>query len=58
MVAVFLPSQPAFLDTIDLFRGHVGQSHAKEAIENRTTELWNQALSNESSVTEQDCRDF
>jgi hypothetical protein len=58
LVAVFLPSQPAFLDTIDLFRGHLGQSQAKEAIEDRTTELWNQGVADRNAVTEQDCRDI
>lgn len=57
LVKVFLPSQPAFLDTIDLFRGHLKQSQAKEALELKTTELWNSGVANPGSVSEQDCRE-
>lgn len=57
MVKVFLPSQPAFLDTIDLFRGHLKQSQAKEALELKTTALWNQGVADRGSVTEQNCRE-
>lgn len=58
LVKVFLPSQPAFLDTIDLFRGHLKQSQAKEALELKTTELWNNDVKNSSSVSEHDCREI
>jgi len=57
LVKVFLPSQPAFLDTIDLFRGHLRQSRAKEALEQKTTDLWNNGVANPGSVSEQDCRE-
>ena len=57
LVKVFLPSQPAFLDTIDLFRGHLKQSQAKEALELKTTDLWNQGVANPDSVSEHDCRE-
>jgi hypothetical protein len=56
LVNVFLPSQPAFLDTIDLFRGHLRQSQAKEAQELKTTDLWNRGVAT-GSVSEQDCRE-
>jgi hypothetical protein len=57
LVKVFLPSQPAFLDTIDLFRGHLKQSQAKEALELKTTDLWNYGVANPGLVSEQDCRE-
>lgn len=57
LVKVFLPSQAAFLDTIDLFRGHLKQSQAKEALELKTTDLWNNGVANPGSVSEQDCRE-
>lgn len=57
LVKVFLPSQPAFLDTIDLFRGHLKQSQAKEALELKTTDLWNQGVANPDSLSEHDCRE-
>jgi hypothetical protein len=57
LIVVFLPSQPAFLDTIDLFRGHLQQSEAKGAIEIRTTDLWNRGVGDASAVTEQACRE-
>ena len=57
LVKVFLPSQPAFLDTIDLFRGHLKQSQAKEALERKTTDLWNEGVADADSVSEPDCRE-
>lgn len=56
LVQVFLPSQPAFLDTIDLFRGHLGLSKAKEDLEIQTTNLWDQDAITPGSVTGLDCR--
>lgn len=58
LVKVFLPSQPAFLDTIDLHRGHLRLAKAKEALEVQTTDLWNSGVQSRGSVTEQDCREI
>ena len=57
LIKVFLPSQPAFLDTLDLVRGHSAQSKAKDALVQETTALWNRGVLDLSSVSEQDCRD-
>lgn len=57
LVIVFLPSQPAFLDTVDLFRGHLRIAREKQAIEEQTTRLWNAGTTTPGSVTEQDCRE-
>jgi len=57
LITVFLPSQPAFLDTIDLVRGHLQQSKAKAALEEKTTDLWNRGAEQAASVTEQGCRE-
>lgn len=57
LVIVFLPSQPAFLDTSDLFRGHLRLARDKEAVEVQTTNLWNAETISPGSVTEQDCRE-
>lgn len=58
LVKVFLPSQPAFLDTVDLFRGHHGLSLEKESLENDITALWEKGVGNLVDVTKQDCRKF
>jgi len=57
LVTVFLPSQPAFLDTIDLFKGHLGMARDKEALEVQTTKLWERGSTSLASVTAQDCRE-
>ena len=57
LIIVFLPSQPAFLDTIDLFRGHIGVAREKERLEIQTTKLWNEGTKNLDSITEEDCRE-
>ena len=58
LVKVFLPSQPAFLDTVDLFLGHRNLSLEKEALENDITALWEKGVSNPADVTRKDCRKF
>jgi hypothetical protein len=57
LITVFLPSQPAFLDTIDLVRGHLQQSKAKAALEEKTTDVWRKGIEQPGSVTGQDCRE-
>ena len=57
LVTVFLPSQPAFLDTIDLFKGHLGMARDKEALEVQTTKLWERGSNSLGSVTAEDCRE-
>ena len=57
LVIVFLPSQPAFLDTIDLFKGHLRTARDKEALESQATKLWERGSSPLGVVTAQDCRE-
>jgi hypothetical protein len=58
LVIVFLPSQPAFLDTVDLLRGHLRLANAKKALEEQTTALWTRGVQSPGLVTQQDCRDI
>jgi hypothetical protein len=57
LITVFLPSQPAFLDTIDLFKGHLGMARDKQALEDQTTKLWETGSQSLELVTAQDCRE-
>ena len=57
LVTIFLPSQPAFLDTADLFRGHRRLSGEKGTLEHRIDALWSSGIKNLESVTGQHCRE-
>ena len=56
LVGVFLPSQPAFLDTIDLYRSHLRQSSERATVEGATDGLWVRGISSPGAVTAEDCR--
>ncbi len=56
LIKLFLPSQPAFLDTIDLARSHLRQSADKQTIELQADALWDQGCRTPGSVTSADCR--
>jgi hypothetical protein len=56
LIMVFLPSQPAFLDAIDLYRGHLALSKEKEALEIEATNLLDLSLKTPGLVTALDCR--
>jgi len=56
LIRLFLPSQPAFLDTIDLARSHLRQSADKRTIEQQADALWEQGCREPGSVAPADCR--
>ena len=56
LIKLFLPSQPAFLDTIELSRSHLRQSADKQAIEQQADALWEKGCRRPTSVTAADCR--
>jgi SMODS-associating 4TM effector domain len=58
LLKLFLPSQPAFLDTIDLARTHFRQSSDKHAVETAADSLWDAGIHNPAAVTADDCRDL
>jgi hypothetical protein len=56
LISLFLPSQPAFLDTIELSRSHLRRSAGKQAIEQQADALWEKGCRRPASVTAADCR--
>lgn len=56
LISLFLPSQPAFLDAIELSRSHLRQSADKQAIEQQADALWEKGCRKPTSVTAADCR--
>lgn len=56
LINLFLPSQPAFLEAIELSRSHLRQSADKQSIERQADALWEKGCRRSSSVTEADCR--
>lgn len=56
LIKLFLPSQPAFLDAIELIRSHTSAGRQKARIEHMTDELWDRGVRNPSIVTVGDCR--
>jgi hypothetical protein len=56
LVKIFLPSQPAFLDTADLFLSHLNRSHDKERLEHNIDELFATGAIDLSRVSAEDCR--
>jgi hypothetical protein len=56
LISLFLPSQPAFLDTIELSRSNQRQSADKQAIEQQADAMWQKGCRKAASVTAADCR--
>jgi len=56
LLRLFLPSQPVFLDTIDLFVRHREQSSAKEAVEGAATSLWAKGVGDPGTIGPDACR--
>jgi hypothetical protein len=56
LVKIFLPSQPAFVDVVDLWRNHWQQSRAKGRIEEHADELWGRACAAGVAPSSDDCR--
>ncbi len=56
LVKLFLPSQPAFLDAVDLYRTHRRQSEHKRAVERHADALWARACAGDIAIGDADCR--
>lgn len=56
LLKLFLPSQPAFLDTIDIYRGHLRQSSNKGGVETAADDLWVAGVADPQAVTSVACR--
>lgn len=56
LIKLFLPSQPAFLDAIELIRSHSSAGRQKARIEQMTDQLWDQGVPDPTTVTIADCR--
>jgi hypothetical protein len=58
LIKLFLPSQPALLDSIELVRNHLRQSARKRELEELADSLWEAGCRTPTGVTSQDCRDL
>jgi hypothetical protein len=56
LIMLFLPSQPAFLDAIELIRSHRSAGEQKARVETMTEELWEKGVAYPGAVTVADCR--
>ena len=55
LVKLFLPSAPAYLDSIELARSHAQHSKAREQLENDLGDLWDRRQT--QALTIDDCRE-
>jgi hypothetical protein len=56
LIKLFLPSQPAFLNAIELIRSHRSAGEQKERVETMADSLWDTGVVDLNSVTVADCR--
>ncbi len=56
LIMLFLPSQPAFLDAMELIRSHRAAAEQRGRIEAQSDKLWELGLSNRALVTVVECR--
>jgi len=56
LVMLFLPSQPAFLDAMELVRSHRAAGEQKARLETMTDALWEKGAVDPSLVAVADCR--
>ena len=56
LIKLFLPSQPAFLDAIELVRSHRSASEQKQRVETMADALWDKGVADLNAVTAGDCR--
>lgn len=56
LINIFLPSSPAFLDSLELARTHWRHAAAREQVENEIHDLWEKHRANPASLTSADCR--
>jgi hypothetical protein len=58
LIKIFLPSAPAFLDSLDLARLHWHHATARQQIEHKIDDLWQAHTSQPGSLTVTDCREI
>ena len=56
LIMLFLPSQPAFLDAMELIRSHRAAGDQKARVETMTDALWEKGAADPTLVTVADCR--
>jgi hypothetical protein len=56
LIMLFLPSQPAFLDAMELIRSHRAAGDQKGRVETMTDALWEKGAADPTLVTVADCR--
>jgi SMODS-associating 4TM effector domain len=58
LIKIFLPSAPAFLDSLDLSRLHWHHATTRQQAENKIHDLWQAYTSQLASLTVSDCREI
>lgn len=58
LIKIFLPSAPAFLDSLDLARSHWHHAAARHLLEDKIHDLWQAYSSHPGSLTILDCREI
>jgi hypothetical protein len=58
LIKIFLPSAPAFLDSLDLARQHWHHAAARDLAEQKIHDLWRSYSANPESLTVTDCREI
>jgi SMODS-associating 4TM effector domain len=56
LIMLFLPSQPAFLDAMDLIRSHRSAGEQRMRVEAKADALWERGVMDPTLVTATDCR--
>ncbi|WP_221327004.1 S-4TM family putative pore-forming effector [Actinoplanes sp. L3-i22] len=56
LIKIFLPSAPAFLDTIELARQHWQHSNARQQAEHKIDDLWQAYIARPDALAISDCR--
>lgn len=58
LIKIFLPSAPAFLDSLDLARRHWHHANARQLLEAKIHDLWHAHTSSPASLTINECREI
>ena len=58
LIKIFLPSAPAFLDTIELARAHWQQAASRRDAENRIHDLWTAHQKDPAAIPLSECREI
>jgi hypothetical protein len=58
LIKIFLPSSPAFLDTLELSRAHWQHAQAREEVEQNINDVWAAYASDPASISPEKCREI